>query len=133
MLFNKSTEYSIKILLFLNDKDEKTFLKAKNIAQAVNLPKEYVAKILQTLAKNGIISSKKGKGGGFKILDANINIKLVDLINIFEIKSLYSRCIIGLFDDSKDCSCPMNHDWEKLKKDLFNSTISGFASKNLMT
>ena len=126
MLFNKSTEYSIKILLFLNDKDDKTFLKAKNIAQAVNLPKEYVAKILQTLAKNRIITSMKGKGGGFRIIEKSKNIKLIEIINIFENNSFYSRCLFGLFDDKKDCECPMHTAWEKLKLEIGNSYVKDF-------
>jgi Rrf2 family protein len=115
MLFSKSTEYSIKILLYLSKENFSSYLSAGNIASAVGLPKEYISKILQSLTHYGIVGSQKGKGGSFKLIKSPLKIRLIDLINAFENESFFTKCVIGLFSDCKECECPIHKKWETLK------------------
>lgn len=124
MLFNSSTVYSIKILLYLYENNFAAYVNSKDIAHSINLPNEYVSKILQNLARNGIVYSKKGKGGGFKKIDSRKDIKLIEIINVFEEKPYYPSCIIGLHDDTCECVCPMNNTWEKLKLEIGNAYLT---------
>ena len=54
--------------MFLVEKRTQYRLNAEEIAQAVKLPKEFTSKILQVLTKHNVLSSQRGKGGGFKIV-----------------------------------------------------------------
>ncbi len=76
MIFNKSTEYSVRILLYMSELDNYKYFSATEIADAILIPKEYLSKILQKLAKKGIVYSKRGKGGGFKLLKSKKEIKI---------------------------------------------------------
>ena len=96
MLLNRGTQHSIKIIGYLNKIDCRTNQNAKSISRTLHLPEEYTAKILQTLVKNKIVTSKKGKGGGFTILRSADDILLGEIIDIFNSKHsfvMYYRII----------------------------------------
>lgn len=125
MLFNKGTEYSIQILLFMSGlKLDDTFISAADIAEKIKLPKEFLSKILQSLAHIGIVQSQKGKNGGFKLNKPAKDIGLIDLINVFEDKSFFTTCILGLHSSCEGCGCPMHSDWEHVKMEIINTKIS---------
>lgn len=123
MLFSKSTEYSIKILIYLSKQKNETYLSAKNIAASLHLPHQFVAKILQSLTHIGIIISQKGKGGGFILSQTASEIRLSQLINLFEKDSYSTTCILGL---NKSCElnyCNIHKHWMFLKEEIENCKI----------
>lgn len=133
MLFNKKTEYSIKILLFMAERKNNSFINAGEIASAVELPKEFLSKILQTLTHFGIVDSQKGKGGGFRLGVSSDQIKLIELINAFEDEAFFKTCIIGMYKECRGCNCPMHNDWESLKEEMKNSLLIDIRkSKNFL-
>lgn len=133
MLFNKKTEYSIKILLFMAERKNNSFINAGEIAAAVKLPKEFLSKILQTLTHFGIVDSQKGKGGGFRLGVSSDQIKLIELINAFEDDTFFNNCIIGMYKECRGCKCPMHDNWESLKEEMKNSYLIDIpTSKNFL-
>ena len=70
MLLTRASEYALLSLDVLRNSD--TPLGAEQLANKLSIPKSFLAKILQSLAKQGILKSQKGAHGGF-ILVKNIN------------------------------------------------------------
>ena len=65
-MFSNSSKYVIKAILFLAVKSgEDNRVMVKEMAQPINVPQAYLAKLLQELSRKDIISSKKGPNGGF--------------------------------------------------------------------
>lgn len=123
MLLTKSTEYSIKVLLYLSNKNSNTYLSAKQIAVPLNLPQQFVAKILQSLTHIGIINSQKGKGGGFILTKPASEISLGELIRIFEKETFFSTCILGLYNNCKASECTIHKHWIELREEIKKSKI----------
>ena len=65
-MFSKSCKYGIRAVLYLavHSTNEKR-LGVTEIASELDVPKHFLAKILQQLAKENLISSTKGPTGGF--------------------------------------------------------------------
>ena len=67
-MFSKSCEYAIRATIFIASKCcENRKVGLKEIADAIDSPTAFTAKILQKLSKNKIINSTKGVNGGFEI------------------------------------------------------------------
>ncbi|MCB0485648.1 MAG: Rrf2 family transcriptional regulator, partial [Flavobacteriaceae bacterium] len=65
-MFSKACEYAIRATLYISIKSiEGSRLGIKEIAKEIDSPEPFTAKILQTLSREGIISSIKGPNGGF--------------------------------------------------------------------
>jgi len=70
MLLTRASEYALLSLSKIEQSDVP--VGAQQLATELAIPKSFLAKILQNLAKNEILESKKGVNGGF-ILTKNIN------------------------------------------------------------
>jgi len=63
MLLTRASEYALLTLDLIKNSEKPKG--AEQIARELNFPKSFLAKILQSLAKHGILESKKGAHGGF--------------------------------------------------------------------
>jgi Rrf2 family protein len=63
MLLTKKSEYAMLALVLIAKKD--TPQNTDELSAQLNISKSFLAKILQKLAKNGILESYKGFNGGF--------------------------------------------------------------------
>lgn len=81
-MFSKACEYSIRATLLIasrSAKGERTNLKL--IADEIDSPEAFTAKILQQLVRSGIIKSVKGIQGGFEIPDKQLpRLRLCDVV-----------------------------------------------------
>ena len=95
----KKVEYALIAIRHLQGKSKfKRLCTSKEIANLYNIPKPLLAKILQALAKEGIIKAVKGPNGGYKMIKNTTNINLTEFFEIIEGP-------IGLVDCFSDSKC----------------------------
>lgn len=134
MMFSKSCEYAIKatIHLCMETKDGGR-LSLTEISEAIDSPEPFTAKILQTLARHGIISSAKGPGGGFFIESKAEPIKVIEIIDLIDGKHAFERCGLGLKECDENHPCPIHIEFKsyssKLKRLLETKTIQEFSKQ----
>jgi Rrf2 family protein len=64
-MISKKTKYGLKALIYLAREYEKGPILIADLARDERIPKKFLEAILLTLKNNGILQSKKGKGGGY--------------------------------------------------------------------
>lgn len=107
MIFSNSCQYAIKSCIYLAKKRDKTDV--VEISEFINSPVSFTSKILQKLAKNNIISSSKGRGGGFyldKLQYESTTIK--DICEIFDNEEFLKDCVLGNSKCNKKNPCPIH-------------------------
>jgi Rrf2 family protein len=91
MLFTKSTAYALQALIELAN--FKKPVDVSRLSEITDIPKPFLAKLLQILSKKGYIKSFKGIHGGFLLEKQPKEIKILDLFKIIEDKdSLVFYC-----------------------------------------
>ncbi len=86
------------------------------------LPTPFLAKILQQLAKQKILSSSKGPHGGFALLKDPRNITLLDIVNTIDGSDTFTTCVMykgtceGVSKEKK--ICPLHDEYEKTRTEL---------------
>jgi Rrf2 family protein len=91
MLFTKSTAYALQALIELSKFDKP--VDVNKISELTEVPKPFLAKLLQNLSKNGFVRSYKGIHGGFLLAKKPEEIKIVDVFKALEDKeSLVFYC-----------------------------------------
>ena len=84
-MISKKTQYALKAVLFLTGKYVlKQPVLIPEIAEKELIPKKFLEAILLELKKNGVLQSRKGKGGGYFLAKAPGQISYGDVIKIFE-------------------------------------------------
>uniref|UniRef100_C6E6E8 Transcriptional regulator, BadM/Rrf2 family n=1 Tax=Geobacter sp. (strain M21) TaxID=443144 RepID=C6E6E8_GEOSM len=64
-MISKKTKYGLKALIYLARRYDKGPILIADLARDENLPKKFLENILLSLKNNGILQSRKGKGGGY--------------------------------------------------------------------
>jgi len=82
-LITKDTDYALRVLCFIAKKKRQIF-SANDLVEKLKIPKPFLRKILQKLNKKGVLTSHKGKGGGFILKASPRKISVLDIINIFQ-------------------------------------------------
>jgi Rrf2 family protein len=138
-MLSNSCRYGIRAVIYLASQplsNGKTGI--KKIGSDLGLPTPFLAKILQMLAKQKILSSSKGPHGGFSLLKDPREITLLDIVNTIDGYDTFTNCIMhngsceGVEKDGKHC--PLHKDYEKSRKELIklfsNRTIHELVMKS---
>lgn len=80
----KKAEYGIIALKHILNQPDGRVSRAKEIAQIYNIPSEIMAKILQQLARHGMVCSIQGAKGGYILAKDGNKISLSDIIQALE-------------------------------------------------
>ena len=83
-MIGKTGVHAIRALAQLNGLPEGQSLGAAQIAGKINAPPNYLAKLLRILARQGLVESHKGPGGGFRLARDASKIRLLDVIEPIE-------------------------------------------------
>ena len=124
-MLSNSCRYGIRAVIYLASQprnNEKTGI--KKISKDLNLPTPFLAKILQLLAKQKILSSSKGPHGGFYLLKDPKKITLLDIVNTIDGTDIFTNCVMheGSCDaiEKENKKCPLHDDYEKIRINLIN-------------
>ncbi|MEE9438349.1 MAG: Rrf2 family transcriptional regulator [Saprospiraceae bacterium] len=118
-MFTNSTKYALRSVLYLSkNRDQEKKYRVEELASELNIPKPYLSKVLQQLAKAKIISSQKGRGGGFYLSQKNANRPLIDIITCLEGHNVFDNCILGLPECGDVNPCILHKYYNVFKQDL---------------
>lgn len=119
-MFTKACEYALRAVLFISLKSVKgARLGIPEIAKEIDAPLPFTAKILQTLAREGIISSIKGPNGGFFIDPKSKPVSLARIVKVIDgSDDALHTCTLGLKECSDKFPCPIHHEVKQFKDRL---------------
>lgn len=101
----------------------------KEIAEFINANEHTVGKILQTLARQGIIKSLKGPTGGFFISEAQQKQPIINIVEAIDGKQIFKNCGLGLSQCSAKHPCPIHDDYKEAR----DSMEKLFREKNVLS
>jgi Rrf2 family protein len=124
-MLSNSCRYGIRAVIYLASQPEsagKTGI--KKISSDLDLPTPFLAKILQQLAKQKILSSTKGPHGGFSILRDPQTITLYDIVKTIDGDEIFTNCIMHngpcISVDDRRKQCPLHDDYSKARVERIN-------------
>ena len=130
-MFSKSCEYAIKALILISQKSgDDRRIGVKEVAESIDAPVHFIAKILQELSRKGLVQSVKGPNGGFYMSAKNMKTSLADIVEAIDGDKIYNECVLGLKACSHKTPCPVHDQYKEIKKNLITmlekNTISSF-------
>ena len=135
-MFNKETEYALRGLVYIQLQNlEGRKPGVAEIAQEIDAPQFYTAKILHRMVRNGFIASVKGKGGGFFFEENKPELPLKDIIINIEGTETLTGCGFGFRHCDAENPCPLHKQYvvirELLNTLVTNETIQTLAKNNV--
>ena len=126
-MFSNSTKYAINAIVHMLNNGKANKYTVVDMANKLDIPQPYLSKLLQQLSKAGIISSAKGRGGGFYLSDKNLARPLIDIVICIEGHNVFKKCILGLEQCDDDNPCLLHDQFG-----MFRQSISQSVCKDSM-
>lgn len=114
MQLTRAGEYAVRSLVYLATQATDTRVMASEVASAENIPVNFVRKILESLAKTGLVKSYRGAGGGFTLGREADAITLRHIIEAVEGPFAFNDCL-----SQSGCEqmpfCPVSQVWMEVQ------------------
>lgn len=131
-MLSSTSEYALRIMVILAQQKDNSFLKGEDIAKGAKVPAAYLAKILQSLNRAGLVLAQKGIGGGYVLNKSPNKISLFDIINAVDPFTRIDKCPLGIA--KHEMLCPLHRKLDSAYADfqkIFEScSLSDFSKKS---
>ncbi|GAB4485110.1 MAG: Rrf2 family transcriptional regulator [Thermodesulfovibrionales bacterium] len=120
MFITREADYAVRCVLHLAKSGGK-IASVSEVSTAMHVPKSFLAKILQKLAKAGIVGSARGARGGFVLQKQPAEVSLYDVIFAIEGPDAFRICSTGKGACSRTASCTVHPVWIKIRQQYENA------------
>ncbi|MEJ2448172.1 MAG: Rrf2 family transcriptional regulator, partial [Anaerolineales bacterium] len=131
--FSRGFDYAVRSLVFLAGRPDGKSSDLDSIARTQKLPRSYLAKVMRSLVRGGIVTSNYGRGGGYILRRPPQEINLLDIYEVMEGKMFFVECM----KDKKGCDlyggCVQFRELDKVRKkveDAFRETTLASLTKS---
>lgn len=108
-------EYALRAMAYIAALPKDEYVLARNIGQELSIPPNYLSKVLQSLARVGLLDSQRGRNGGFRMAKPATKIKLYDILSAVEPVGRYETCILGNKICEDATACPIHFAWKEAR------------------
>lgn len=109
-MLSQTATYALQATLCLAEANEDR-MRVDDIVERLDIPRNYLSKILHSLARGGVLTSTRGPGGGFSLARPPEEISLSDVIRTFDDIDGASGCVLGRPQCSDADPCAAHHRW----------------------
>lgn len=105
-LVSRTSEYALRAIIWLVQEPGRSQT-TRQIAKGTRTPPDYVSKVLQLLAKAGLVRGQRGLGGGFQLAREPTQITVLEVISAVDPLEHIHACPLGLKAHAKKL-CPLH-------------------------
>jgi Rrf2 family protein len=120
-MFSNSTKYAIRSIVYMLNAGANQKHTVVDMANDLEIPQPFLSKIMQQLSRSGIISSSKGRGGGFYLSEDNMERPLIDVIIAIEGHNIFKKCVLGLTTCSDENPCLLHNQFGAFRDSISQS------------
>ena len=113
MILSQTAVYALRATLCLASHDSSSPLRVDDIAGQLDVPRNYLSKILHALARGGVLVSSRGPGGGFRLAKAADELSLAEVVAHFDQVSENPACLLGRPECSDHNPCSAHDRWKR--------------------
>ena len=125
IMLSVTSQYALRALSHLARQSSEAVL-GRNLAQSVEIPANYLSKVLLTMRNGGLVDTTRGAGGGYRLAKPADEIHLIDVVELFEeVSRTKPSCFLGR---KRPCSetrpCTAHSTWKRLQAAYLGFLVS---------
>lgn len=94
-MLSQTVEYALRAMVYLASEADEPHT-TEQIAQRTLVPQPYLAKLMQTLSRAGLVNSQRGVHGGFTLARPPEKLSILDVVNAVDPIERIRECPLGL-------------------------------------
>lgn len=121
MLITHRNQYALRAVLELGKHHDKGLIKVSAVAEAQAIPKRFLEVILNQLKRGGIVESKRGYHGGYRLVPAPDDLTVGDVFRLMQQDTGPLHCLACV----SKCTCPLERDcaffpmWSRIERAIY--------------
>jgi len=94
-MISQTVEYALRAVVTIAQHDGKPCT-SSSISETTQVPSAYLSKLMQGLVRSGLVSSRRGKNGGFVLTRAPEDITVYDVVQVVDPVQRIAHCPLGI-------------------------------------
>lgn len=131
MHLTRAADYAVRVVAFLAAKDASARVTRDDIVQNTGVPPAFLGKIIQTLAAQGLVSTKSGVHGGCSLRIPASEISILRIVESIDGPIQISACLAdaSACPQSKSCGlrCVLAQAQQQIAKVLGGTNVADMA------
>jgi len=124
MRLTRAGEYAIRCVLYLTMHRDRPVIARKEIAEAMDIPAQFLGKVAQQLARSGIIAIRQGAQGGYELVRRPQDVTLLSLVEAIDGEIFLNDCIHRPDSCDRQRLCSVHEVWDRARRQL-RDTLGG--------
>ena len=129
LTLSKTGDYAVRAALALaTSYDEDRYVTISEVAERMALPKPFTPHVLAMLSRAGLVASKPGRGGGYRLERDPGSISLLEVVESAEGPLINTRCTLRGGACRPDDRCVVHNSWtaagEAFRRRLREATLA---------
>jgi Rrf2 family protein len=120
MQLTRAADYAVRVMTYLASEPAGTVVSKTVLAKASDAPDSFVSKILQSLARAGLIEARRGVDGGFLMLDRGAKASLLDVVESIDGPISLNVCLSAEGNCVRSRSCAAHAVWRQAQEAMLN-------------
>lgn len=117
-VLSSTAEYALKSVIYLAAHATEHPVRVGEVAGALGIPRNYLAKILHELGRGGVLVSSRGKHGGFQLAGDPRQLSLLDVVRQFDSIAEQRACLLGRGLCSDRNACAAHWRWKSVSEQI---------------
>lgn len=115
-MVSRSGTHALNALALLSALPPGAHAGAARIARKIKAPSNYLGKLLRVLSRAGVVESRRGSDGGFRLSRSSSAISLIEVIDPIEHITLSKGCVLGRAKCSGANPCSLHEKWSPVRE-----------------
>ena len=118
MRLTRAGEYAVRCVLYLSRRGRGALVSRKEVAREADIPGQFLAKIVQQLARHGIIEIMQGASGGYRLLLEPGQITMLEVIETIIGEISLNDCVVRPDSCGNSGICAVHQVWSQAQEQL---------------
>ena len=124
MQLTRAADYAVRVMIQLSASPADGRVSLPALARTTGAPESFLSKVLQSLARAGLISSRRGQAGGFRISQRGRVASMLEVIEAIEGAIRLNVCMVPGRSCSRKVQCPAHPVWVETQRAML-AVLSG--------
>lgn len=120
MQLTRAADYGVRVMIHLATLPDDMRVLLPALADATGAPESFLSKVLQALARAGLITSRRGKAGGFTILSRGRQASMYDVIQAIDGPISLNVCLVNGLSCVRSGTCPAHPIWAEAQRAMLD-------------
>lgn len=119
-MVSKTAKYALRAVAFLAQRSlaDGGWVRIDDVAEELDVPRNYLSKVMHQLGRAGILESTRGPGGGFRLAEGPASVTLGDVIGVLDDwREGETPCLLWDGSCTPDAPCVAHHRWMRIAEE----------------